>query len=92
MEDHLLARLDEIVAADHAHSALSPSVTATTGAVTSKPKALAHTRETPFLAPLVDKRPLTHDVSSKLTLHLAFNIATGRHLRGRRRLRRHPAE
>ena len=26
------------------------------------------------MAPLVAKRPLTHDVSSKLTLHLAFNI------------------
>ena len=34
-----------------------------------------HTRDNPFLAPLVDKRPLTHDISSKLTLHLAFNIS-----------------
>ena len=40
------------------------------------------TREQPFFAPLVDKRPLTHEVSSKLTLHLAFCLkdaeATGR--------------
>ena len=34
-----------------------------------------HTRENPLLAPLVDKRPLTTDVSSKQTLHLAFSVA-----------------
>jgi sulfite reductase (NADPH) flavoprotein alpha-component len=35
----------------------------------------SHTRENPFLAPLIERRPLTCDVSSKLTLHLAFSIA-----------------
>ncbi len=33
------------------------------------------TREQPFLAPMIAKRPLTHEVSSKLTLHLAFSLA-----------------
>ncbi len=43
------------------------------------------TREQPFLAPMVDKRPLTHEASSKLTLHLAFSLrdaeAAGRGMR-----------
>ena len=34
-----------------------------------------HTRENPLFAPLVEKRPLTKDVSSKQTLHLAFSVA-----------------
>jgi len=34
-----------------------------------------YTRENPFLAPLVDKHPLTREVSSKLTMHMAFSIA-----------------
>jgi sulfite reductase (NADPH) flavoprotein alpha-component len=34
-----------------------------------------HTRENPFIAELIEKRPLTHDVSSKLTLHIAFDIS-----------------
>ncbi len=34
----------------------------------------AATREQPFFAPMVDKRPLTHPSSSKLTLHLAFSL------------------
>ena len=34
----------------------------------------AATREQPFFAPLVDKRPLTCESSSKLTLHLAFSL------------------
>jgi sulfite reductase (NADPH) flavoprotein alpha-component len=34
----------------------------------------AATREQPFFAPMIDKRPLTHESSSKLTLHLAFSL------------------
>ncbi|SRR6266702_1420765 len=34
-----------------------------------------YTRDNPFLAPLVDKHPLTRDVSSKLTMHMGFSIA-----------------
>jgi sulfite reductase (NADPH) flavoprotein alpha-component len=42
---------------------------------TGQPTPVTHNRTNPYLAPLVDKRPLTRDVSSKLTLHLAFNIS-----------------
>ena len=34
----------------------------------------SYTREEPLLAPIVEKRNLTHDTSSKTTLHLAFSI------------------
>lgn len=34
-----------------------------------------HTRENPFHAPLIEKKALTQDVSSKLTLHLSFSTA-----------------
>jgi sulfite reductase (NADPH) flavoprotein alpha-component len=44
-----------------------------------KPHAAApsavHTRDNPYLSPLIDKRPLTREVSSKQTLHLAFSLA-----------------
>ncbi len=36
--------------------------------------AKAFTRESPLLAPLVEKRSLTHAASTKSTLHLAFSI------------------
>lgn len=39
------------------------------------PPAVAHTRDNPYLSPLIDKRPLTREVSSKQTLHLAFSLA-----------------
>jgi sulfite reductase (NADPH) flavoprotein alpha-component len=79
----LYSSLDEITAAGPARTAPSSSIAPTqptAASVTSddsdEPAAPpAHTRDNPYLAPLVDKRPLTHDVSSKLTLHLAFNIS-----------------
>ena len=37
--------------------------------------AVAHTRDNPYLSPLIDKRALTREVSSKQTLHLAFSLA-----------------
>lgn len=72
-KNRLFARLDEIVAARPAHSPLA--TTSLPSSASRKEMAPSHTRENPFLAPLVEKRPLTHDVSSKLTLHLAFNIS-----------------
>ena len=33
-----------------------------------------HTRDNPYAAVLADRTPLTHDVSSKLTVHLGFNL------------------
>ena len=75
----LFTQLELIVAARPArNSATSSTITE------PKPAALtsssvethsAYTRENPFLAPIVTKRPLTSEVSSKQTLHLAFSIA-----------------
>jgi sulfite reductase (NADPH) flavoprotein alpha-component len=40
--------------------------------------AATFSRENPLLAPLVEKRPLTHAASTKVTLHLAFStVGTG---------------
>lgn len=64
----LLDRLDATTRKLPARTAPSSSVSPPT----PKP---THTRENPFLAPLIDRRPLTCDVSSKLTLHVAFSIA-----------------
>jgi len=47
---------------------------AVSGEVKAADKA-THTRDNPFLAPVVDKRPLTHKISSKQTLHMAFSTA-----------------
>src|SRR5215469_11004871 len=70
----LYASIDEIVAARPARTAPSSSI-----AVVSPTPSIAvpstHTRDNPYLAQLIDKRPLTCDVSSKLTLHLAFSTA-----------------
>jgi len=41
-------------------------------AVESVPR---YSRDNPLLAPLVEKRPLTHPKSTKVTLHLAFSTA-----------------
>lgn len=42
---------------------------------TAESTAVSHTRANPFLAPILDRHPLTRDVSSKLTVHMAFSIA-----------------
>jgi sulfite reductase (NADPH) flavoprotein alpha-component len=72
----LYGSIEEIVAARPQKSAPSSSIS-TRSEVPAELALTAptHTRDNPFLAPLVDKRHLTHDVSSKLTLHLAFNIS-----------------
>ena len=44
-------------------------------AIAATKPATTYTRENPFLAPLIERRPLTCDVSSKLTMHVAFSIA-----------------
>lgn len=69
----LYAGLDDVASARPVRSNLSASIASDRKA--GEAVAVTHTRENPYLAPLVDKRPLTHDVSSKLTLHLAFNIS-----------------
>lgn len=70
----LYSSIDEMVAARPARTTPSSSI-AVVSPVSSTAVPSAHTRDNPYLAPLVDKRPLTCDVSSKLTLHLAFNIS-----------------
>ena len=82
-KEGLYARLEPIVAARPSRNSPSSSLAA---ASLSEPKsapavsanqdtASAHTRENPFLAPIIDMRTLTQDVSSKQTMHLAFSIA-----------------
>jgi len=34
-----------------------------------------HTRDNPYLAEIIDRRPLTHEISSKLTVHVAISLA-----------------
>jgi sulfite reductase (NADPH) flavoprotein alpha-component len=68
----VLDRLDAIATGNtaapaHAAAVAAPAVEA------ERPH--IHTRENPLFAPLVEKRPLTSDVSSKQTLHLAFSVA-----------------
>jgi sulfite reductase (NADPH) flavoprotein alpha-component len=72
-ESALYSSIDEIVAVRPARTAASSSI-AVVSPVSSTAMPHEHTRDNPYLAPLVDKRPLTCDVSSKLTLHLVFNI------------------
>jgi sulfite reductase (NADPH) flavoprotein alpha-component len=79
-KQRLYARLESIIAARPARS--SPSSSVTTGESKATPETSrnsrgdsTYTRDNPFLAPLVDKRPLTREVSSKQTMHLAFSIA-----------------
>jgi sulfite reductase (NADPH) flavoprotein alpha-component len=72
----LLARLESIAAGDASHkkAASEAAVAAATVLPAAKaPTAAAPTRDQPFLAPLVEKRSLTRDVSSKLTLHLSLS-------------------
>ncbi len=79
-KEGLYSRLESIVATHPVSNTTSSSVAITHP--NSEPSSLsrnghssAYTRDNPFFAPLVDKRPLTHDVSSKLTMHMAFSIA-----------------
>lgn len=74
----LFSRLESITSARPQKDAVK--VTNKISASAAKPAAPesgspAYTRENPFLAPLVDKRPLTQEISSKLTMHMAFSIA-----------------
>ncbi len=75
----LFAQLQSIVAARPARSAPSSSLESdaptSASASVADGKSTTYSRENPFYAPLVEKRPLTQDVSSKQTMHLAFSIA-----------------
>ena len=70
---NVLSRLDEIATGDRLGSSAMATVIAMPNA--SAPAAQAHTRDNPYLSPLIEKRALTKDASSKLTLHLSLSIA-----------------
>jgi sulfite reductase (NADPH) flavoprotein alpha-component len=74
----LFKSIEEIVAGPPAKRT-NGNAAAVSAPTPSKPaqaakKTALHTRDNPFLAPIVEKRPLTHEVSSKLTLHMAFSV------------------
>lgn len=74
----LYSRLESIVSTRPAKNTPSPSTKTTTPLIkptASETSTCAYTRENPFLAPVVDKHPLTREISSKLTMHMAFSIA-----------------
>ncbi|HXE06980.1 MAG TPA: flavodoxin domain-containing protein [Acidobacteriaceae bacterium] len=86
----LLARLEEVVAARPARSGppstqlpsrstLPGSLPSAVGGDTACKSGTnsVPTRENPFPAQLLEKRPLTGGNSSKLTMHMAFSIADG---------------
>ena len=78
----LVSRLNELAAGHKAGVSLPPSGVSETKRIDGEepPSAIKTTptatfsRDNPLLAPLVDKRDLTHNGSSKSTLHLAFSI------------------
>lgn len=72
---NLFARLDDIVTVRPAGSVVSSSAAPQSSSPELSTSAVpVHTRSHPFHAPVLDKRPLTCDVSSKLTLHMAVSI------------------
>jgi sulfite reductase (NADPH) flavoprotein alpha-component len=69
-KEELLPRL-----LDSAAIAKPREITVTASVATEEPApSAAFTRDNPVLAPLVDKKDLTHKRSTKTTLHLAFSI------------------
>jgi sulfite reductase (NADPH) flavoprotein alpha-component len=71
----LYGRIEEIVAARPARSAPSTSVSLASPLSIEPRNSPLHTRENPYFAEIIEKRALTQDVSSKLTLHVAFDIS-----------------
>jgi sulfite reductase (NADPH) flavoprotein alpha-component len=72
----LYSRLESIVSTRPAKNTPATKIAAPAPMpLSSETSTSAYTRENPFLAPLVDKHPLTREVSSKLTMHMAFSIA-----------------
>ncbi len=51
-----------------------PTLTFATPASIAESKPHTHTRENPYLAAVIEKRPLTHEVSSKLTVHVGISL------------------
>lgn len=55
--------------------AIEPKALAATVVSTEPVKVHVHTRENPYLAEVIEKRPLTQEVSSKLTVHVSISLA-----------------
>ena len=70
-KQELLSRLDAIANNGHANGTAVIDVP-----IQAKlaERAQTHTRDNPYLAPVVDKHALTHDISSKLTIHMALSL------------------
>lgn len=64
---HKLAESNVAIQADHVHAIAAPAK------APAEPQQV-HTRENPFAATLQERRALTADHSSKLTLHLSFGL------------------
>jgi sulfite reductase (NADPH) flavoprotein alpha-component len=56
-----------------ASPAAAPALPLAADAPAAKPH--VHTRDNPYLAEVIEKRPLTHEISSKLTVHVAISLA-----------------
>ena len=69
----LIERLDAATAALPGPSSPSTSLAPPVAKVAN-----SYSRENPYLAPLIERRALTCDVSSKLTMHVAFSIANSK--------------
>jgi len=68
----VLERLDAIASG----ASVAPAVAAiATLPQTPAERPQVHTRDNPLFAPLIERRPLTREISSKQTLHLAFSVA-----------------
>jgi sulfite reductase (NADPH) flavoprotein alpha-component len=84
-KEKLFQRLEAIAADNAAPPAVKPEPAASISnpavealapvVAAAAPASATPSRDNPFLAPLVEKRPLTRNGSSKLTLHLTWSIA-----------------
>lgn len=72
---NLLSRLEAIATGTCTTKVDAPSIATPRIAKPDTTRPHIHTRDNPLFAPLVDRRALTHDISSKLTVHLAFSTA-----------------
>ena len=71
-KESVSAKLDALASGT---SPVKTEVRASSASAAIEERPQVHTRENPLMAPLLVKRALTHEISSKLTLHLAFSTA-----------------
>ncbi|MBS1822401.1 MAG: sulfite reductase flavoprotein subunit alpha [Acidobacteria bacterium] len=66
--------VDDIVSGGSVQSASPSSIASRSKTSSGAEQAATPTRDNPYIAQLIEKRPLTSSISSKLTLHVAFDI------------------